>query len=111
MRKVVRLLIWWVGASSVAAAALLLYAIPWHPHSPRGWTVFLLAALPVTCIGDYIGRKIFYGALMRRLDALGSGIRASVERVAYVLLCFIGVAVLAICALAMLSNTGWLGAL
>jgi hypothetical protein len=111
MRTVIRLLFFWVVASLVAAAVLLLYAIPWHPHSARGWTIFLLVALPISLAGDYIGERIFSNPFARRLDASGSGVKASVNRIGYVVLCFLGVAVAAIWAFGMLNKTGWLGAL
>src|SRR5215472_7508551 len=111
MRKITRLLIWWVVGSLVAAGVLLLWSWPWRPQSARGWTFFLFAALPVLFLVEYVAERILDNPFARRLDALGPGAKASVERIAYAVLCFVAVYVLVLCAFALLSKTGWLGAL
>ena len=97
--------------SLVAAAVLLLWTLPWRPHSARGWTVFLFAALPVLFLGEYLVERILDNPFARRLDALGPGARALAERIGYAVLGFFVVYVLALCVFTILDRTGWLGAL
>ena len=112
MRKIMRLLGLWFIASLVAGAFALLWIWPWRPHSVLGWCLLVIAALPVTAVGEYLfDRIIFRSGLGARLDALGPGVSASALRIAYVLVCVNAIGVVAACAFAWLNRTGWLGAL
>jgi hypothetical protein len=112
MRKFIRLFGLWLVASIVVAAFALLWIWPWRPHSVLGWSILLIAALPLTTVGEYLVERFVFGSpLGARLDALGSGVTASALRILYVLICALVIGVVGVCAFAWLNRTGWLGAI
>jgi hypothetical protein len=112
VNKFLRLLIWWVVGSIMAAGILLLELLPWHPQSALGWAVLLGGALPVMFAFEFLGDRVIYrNPVGARLDAMGPGARASTLRIIYLLACFIFAILVCWVAVAALSRSRLFGAL
>jgi hypothetical protein len=112
MRKLIRLFGLWLAASIMFAAFALLWIWPWRPHSVLGWGVLLIAAMPLTAIGEYLVERFVFGSpLGTRLDALGSGAAVSALRILYVVICAVVIGIIGVFVFAWLNRTGVLGAL
>jgi hypothetical protein len=110
--RLVPILIGWVVLSVVFAVAQILFSWPAHPHSNLGWLLLLIGALPAWAVVEYLGDRLIYRSRLGvRLDALGSGIGASMLRIVYVLICFLVVCGVAIFASSFFEKAGWLSAL
>jgi hypothetical protein len=102
----------WVVLSVIVAAGFLLSFWPHHPHSPLGWLLLVLIALPLAALGEFLGdRFIFHSDLGASLSSLGSGLVPSFVRVLYVLIVFLTLAAIAGLIVTTLNATGWTSAL
>jgi hypothetical protein len=102
----------WVILSLIVAAAFLLSFWPHYPHSPFGWLVLVLTALPLAALGEFLGdRFIFHSDLGASLNSLGTGFVPSLVRVLYVLIMFLTLAAIAGPIVTTLNATGWVSAL
>ena len=89
----------YLGITGVSAAALLLQFWPYWPLSWQGWTVFLLAALPVTLIGEYFGERLLQNRVSAAVERRTAASTFSWLRIGYLLLLM-----LLICALGILIS-------
>ena len=97
--RTLRFLGFYLALSLICAPILLLQILPFHPRSALGWTILVLAAVPVTAMGELIGGFFFKNRISAALDRKTSGTSLSWLRIGYVLvvlLSFFAVVILGI---------------
>ena len=66
--RLLRLLLMYLLVAFVAAGLLLLDLWPWHPSSWRAWLLFVVLALPVTLLVEWLGETVLNNPLSRSVD-------------------------------------------
>jgi hypothetical protein len=87
--RALRFLGFYLALSLICAPILLLQLLPFHPRSALGWTILVLAAVPVTALGELIGDFLFKNRISAAVDRKTSGTSLSWLRIGYVLIVFI----------------------
>ena len=67
----VRFLGFYIALSLICAPILLLQLLPFYPRSALGWAILVVAAIPVTVLGELIGNLLFKNCC--RISRLGTG--------------------------------------
>jgi hypothetical protein len=112
MRMIGRILLGWVLAIFIGVLYFQPWSWAWRPRTNLGWIIVLIVIVPVMAVvGESLSHVVLNNPIAARLDARGKGTKASAQRIAYALVCFLAIIVVSFLALARLKRTGWLGAL
>ena len=98
-RRALRFLGFYSALSLICAPFLLLQLLPFYPRSALGWSTFVVAAIPVTALGELIGDFLFKNRVSAAVDRRTKATSLSWVRIGYVLgvfLLFIAVVALGI---------------
>ena len=63
-----RLLLRYLVVALAAAGLLLLNLWPWHPASWRAWLLFVVLALPVMIVGEWLAETVLNNPLSKSVD-------------------------------------------
>ena len=86
LRRILTFLGIYVVCSAGATFLLLLNWFPYHPHSLSGWLVLFVVAVPVTVVGEGIGKFLFSNPVARAIDAKTEGRSFSWLRISFMLI-------------------------
>jgi hypothetical protein len=80
-----RLLLRYPVVALAAAGLLLLNLWPWHPTSWRAWLLFVVLALPVMIVGEWLAETVFNNPLSKSVDRATASRSFSWFRIGYLL--------------------------
>jgi hypothetical protein len=83
--KAFRFLGFYLALSLICAPILLLQLLPFHPRSVPGWVFLVVAAVPVTILGELIGDWLLTNRISAEVDRRTRDVTLSWIRIGYVL--------------------------
>jgi hypothetical protein len=87
--RALRFLGFYLALSLICAPILLLHLLPFRPRSALGWVILVVAAVPVTVLGELIGDFLLKNRISASVDHGTRGTSLSWIRIGYVLCVFI----------------------
>ena len=99
-----RFLLGYLVVALVAAGLLLLNLWPWHPSSWRTWLLFVVLALPITIVVEWLGETVLNKLLSKSVDRATASRSFSWLRIAYLV-----ALVLLVLALLFFGQRIWIG--
>lgn len=73
----------YLALSLVLSALALLHLWPWRPTTALGWLAFLLGALPIAALGEWLGQLVLENRFAARLGSNTAADSVSWLRIAY----------------------------
>ena len=80
-----RILLSYLIVAVIAAGLLLANLWPWHPTSWRVWLLFLILALPILIVGEWLGEAVFNNPLSQSVNRITATRSFSWLRIGYLL--------------------------
>ena len=83
--RALRFLGFYFALTLICAPVFLLQLLPFYPKSAFGWVVLVVAAVPVTVLGELVGDFLFKNRVSVAVDRRTKGSSVSWIRIVYVL--------------------------